>query len=128
MRLIYVLLFLCVLSSVYAASIQGFVNDEADLFTPEEEQAIIAIAQEIYNSKAAQYAVVTTPSLENQDIESYSIQLAQGKLGDTELDNGLLLVIAPNERLYRFEVGSGLEGTLNDARVGRIGRTYLVDA
>jgi uncharacterized protein len=123
------LLAVCALLSLTSAyALSGFVTDTADLFTPQEEAQLTAIAQEIYDSNAAQYAIVTTPSLNGQDIESYSIQLAQGQLGDTAKDNGLLLVIAPNERLYRFEVGSGLEGTLNDARVGRIGRTYLVPA
>jgi uncharacterized protein len=108
--------------------IEGFVNDQANIFTPEEEAAIAAQAQTMFEAGRVQYAVVTVASLEELPIEEYAYRIAEGNLGQTEADNGLLLLVAPAERQYRFEVGRGLEGTLNDAKIGRVGRSYLVPA
>ena len=110
-----------------AVEIKGFVNDEGNVITPDYESKIEGVLQGIYNSKTAEFAVVTISSLEGQDIESYALNLAQGKLGDQEKNNGLLLLISVEDRKYRFEVGRGLEPIFNDAKIGRIGRTFLVD-
>lgn len=107
-------------------SIKTYVNDYAGIFSADENAQITTIAKSIYDSGKAQYSVVAIKSLEGMDIETYSINLAQGNLGSTETNNGLLLLIAVDDRQYRFEVGKGLEGTLNDAKAGRIGRYYLV--
>ncbi|MCX6711642.1 MAG: TPM domain-containing protein [Candidatus Woesearchaeota archaeon] len=107
-------------------SIKGFVNDYSNILSEQEKQQITQIAQSIYDSGKAEYAIVIINSTQGQDIKSYAITLAQGKLGSKEKDNGLLLLVSIEDREYRFEVGSGLEGTLNDAKVGRIGRDYLV--
>ena len=106
--------------------LKGFVNDYADMLNEAEEQELNSLLKEVYDSKTAEYAVVTIPSLEDQSLESYSLSLAQGKLGDKEKNNGLLLLISLEDRKYRFEVGRGIEYILNDAKIGRIGRTYLV--
>lgn len=108
--------------------IDGFVNDQADIFTADEEAALSAQAQAMFDAGRVQYAIVTVPSLEGLPPSEYAYQIAEGNLGHSEADNGLLLLIAPNERQYRFEVGRGLEGTLNDAKIGRVGREYLVPA
>ncbi len=108
--------------------IDGYVTDAANIFTPEEEAQLSAQLQTIFESGRIEFAVVTVPSLEGLPIEDYSMSIAQEKLGKTEGDNGLLLLIAPTERKYRFEVGRGLEGTLNDAKIGRVARTYIVPA
>ncbi|MDP2750889.1 MAG: TPM domain-containing protein [Nanoarchaeota archaeon] len=107
-------------------SIKSYVNDYADIFTSAEESELTSIAQRIYDSERAQYAIVTVRTTGEEAIDYYSINLAQGKLGDTDKDNGLLLLIAVDDRNYRFEVGSGLEGMFNDAKIGRIGRVYIV--
>src|SRR3989338_6188279 len=73
-------------------------------------------------------AVVIIPSLEGRDIEGYAFELANDKLGSKETNNGLLLLISITDRKYRFEVGRGLEPIFNDAKIGRIARTYLVPA
>jgi uncharacterized protein len=106
--------------------IKGFVNDYADIIDESTEQQLNPVLQQLYDTDTAQYSIVTVISLEGQDIESYSLNLAQGKLGDKEKNNGLLLLVSLEDRRYRFEVGRGLEYILNDAKVGRIGRYYLV--
>ncbi len=106
--------------------IKGYVNDYANVLTPFEENEISSILKEIHDSGVAEYAVVTVPSLEGQDIEGFSYNIAEGNLGDTEKNNGLLLLVAIEDRQYRLEVGRGLEPVIPDIIAGRIGRTYLV--
>ena len=68
-----------------------------------------------------QVVVHVTPSLEGLEIEDYSIRTAEAwKVGQTKLDNGVILTVAPNERRVRIEVGYGLEGVLPDALASRI--------
>jgi uncharacterized protein len=73
-------------------------------------------------------AILTIKSLEGQNIEEFAINIAHDKwkLGQKGKDNGLLFLIAVNDRKYRIEVGYGLEGLLPDSLVGGIGRQYLV--
>ena len=60
--------------------------------------------------------VATVSSLEGQEIEPYANELFRSwKLGEKAKNNGVLLLVAPNERRVRIEVGYGLEGTLTDA-------------
>lgn len=74
-----------------------------------------------------QFVVLTVQSLDGEPVESFSLATAEKwKIGQKEKDNGLLLVIAMQERTYRFEVGYGLEAVLPDSTVGTIGRTTLV--
>ncbi len=103
-----------------------FVNDYAGIIDDSTELELEGILKDIYDSGVAEYAIVTVPSLEGRSIEEYSLSLAQGNLGDSVKNNGLLLFIAVEDRKYRFEVGRGLEGDLNDAKVGRIARAFIV--
>ena len=123
---IILLLFLLLIPFVFSQEIKDLVNDNANILTQQENIELEAILKQIYDSGEAEYVVVTVNSLEGKDIFSYSLELAQGNLGDTEKDNGLLLLVALEERKYQFQVGRGLEYILNDAKVGRIGRNYLV--
>jgi len=111
----------------YAASayeIQGLVNDYADILGAEKGEIESRLAA-MKEAGVAEFAVVTVPSLEGRDVEGYAFGLAEGVLGDKEKDNGLLLLIAVEDRKWRFEVGRGLEPVLPDIIVGRIGREYL---
>ncbi|MEA3430238.1 MAG: TPM domain-containing protein [Nanoarchaeota archaeon] len=107
-------------------SVNGFVNDHANIIDAEDEAELNSILKSLYDADIAEFAVVTIDSLEGVAIESYALDLAQGVLGDKEKNNGLLLLVSLQDREYRFEVGRGLEGDLNDGKVGRIGRTYLI--
>jgi len=126
-KIILCLMLLLLIPVVFSVvEIKGFVNDYAEVINPEDKAAIEVIAKQIYDSGVAEYSVVTVNSLEGKDIEFYSLEVAQGNLGDSETNNGLLLLVALEDRKYRFEVGRGIEYILNDAKVGRVGRTYLV--
>lgn len=81
------------------------------------EQQLAAIEKE----KGAQVAVLMVPSVQPESIEEYAVRVfEQWKLGRKGVDDGVLLVIAKNDRKLRIEVGYGLEGVLNDATAKRI--------
>lgn len=68
-----------------------------------------------------QVVVATIPSLEGQEIEEYGYRLGRHwGIGQKDKNNGVLLIVAPQERRVRIEVGYGLEGTLTDALSSRI--------
>jgi uncharacterized protein len=72
-------------------------------------------------STGAQVAVLTVESLDGDPIEDYSMRVVETwKLGKKEKDNGVLLLIAEQDRKMRIEVGYGLEGDLTDLESGRI--------
>ena len=127
-REVFLLVILLLLPAALAkVEIQGYVNDYAEIIDEQYTAEIESIARNLQSGGTAEYAVVTIKSLEGRDIEGYSFELAEGKLGDKEKNNGLLLLVAVDDRKYRFEVGRGLEPILNDAKIGRIGRLYLVE-
>ena len=73
-----------------------------------------------------QLVVVTLPSLQGESIEATGLRLGNGwGIGSKDADNGVLLLVAPNERKVRIEVGEGLEGLLTDARAAEITRTMV---
>lgn len=104
-----------------------FVNDFADVLTADAEDAMYAQGVQLAEKTKAQIVAVTIPSLDGLDVETFSYQLAsQWGIGDKDRDNGILLLLAVNERKVRIEVGYGLEGRLNDAKVGRMLDNYAV--
>jgi uncharacterized protein len=104
----------------------GYVTDEAGLLTPEQTASLNQVLSEYEQRTSNQIVVLTVKSLEGQDIESYSIAVAEAwKPGQAHQDNGAVLVIAPNERKVRIEAGYGLEGVLTDAKSAQIIRNIL---
>jgi uncharacterized protein len=68
-----------------------------------------------------QVVILTIPSLERENIEEFSMRVASSwKIGQTGKDNGIVLVVAKNERKVRIEIGRGLEGKLSDSVLGNI--------
>ena len=127
--LLFLILLFLVIPLVVAVdypTLRGFVTDGADLFNAEEEAQLIQLLTFIEENTTVEIAVITVSSLEGLPIETYSIELATKEgIGKKDIDNGMLLLIAPTERQYRFEVGYGLEGTLPDILVSRIGQHHF---
>lgn len=77
--------------------------------------------------KGAQLAVLLIPTTGEDSIEDYAVRaFEQWKLGRKGVDDGVLLVVAKNDRTLRIEVGYGLEGTITDVQAGRIIREQIV--
>lgn len=98
-----------------------YVYDEANIMDQESEEYIIKTNEELYKRTGAQIVVVSLNSLENNDIRRYANEIFEvWEIGSKEYDNGLLMLIAPNEGEMWIEVGYGLEGPLPDSKVGNI--------
>jgi uncharacterized protein len=116
-------------SALAVPALSGRVNDHANVLSAERaaalEQRLAAYEQETGH----QLALLTVPSLEGDAIESFAIRVYDTwKLGDEKRDEGALLIVVPNERKLRIEVGYGLEGTVPDAIAARIIREVLAPA
>lgn len=109
-----------------------FVNDYANIVTQADADEMQNKGEALYHSTTAQVVVVTVENMGGDVIENYSINLArQWGIGSEEKDNGILILLALEERDIRIEVGSGLEGALTDAKTGFIidnyGMKYLTE-
>jgi len=102
---------------------QGYVNDFAGVLSAHAKDKLTALCAEVDQKAKAQIAVVTVSSLEGEPIEQFSIDLATAwGIGPKQKDRGVLILLAPNDRKYRIEVGYGLEPILPDGKVGGFGR------
>ena len=99
----------------------GRVVDEANILSPGVEQNLSQMSEKHEQATGNQVVVLTMPSLEGESIEGYATRVFDAwKLGQKGKDNGVLVIVAPNDRKMRIEVGYGLEGTLTDALSGDI--------
>ena len=97
-------------------TLTGRVVDQAGLLSEKEAQWLSSRLSALEHQKQDQLVVVTVASLQGYAIDEYGYQLGRHwGIGQEESDNGLLLIVAPNEREVRIEVGYGLEGTVTDA-------------
>lgn len=99
----------------------GYVVDRAGLLSPGTRLKLEQFLENFEKSDSTQLAVLTVPSLEDEDLEGYAIKVAESwGIGQKGKDNGALLLVAKAERKVRIEVGYGLEGRLTDLLAGRI--------
>ncbi|MCC6137520.1 MAG: TPM domain-containing protein [Bdellovibrionaceae bacterium] len=99
----------------------GPVVDTAGLLAENVEQELSQALKAIRAQNGPQISVVIVTSIEPLTIEEASMRVAKAwSLGSGEKDNGILLMIAKNERKVRIEVGQGLEGDLTDAYSRRV--------
>jgi uncharacterized protein len=97
-------------------ALTGRVVDQANIIQPDTRAAIEQRSADLEEKSGIQLVVATVNSLEGQEIEPYANELfRKWALGEKKKNNGVLLLVAPNERRVRIEVGYGLEGTLTDA-------------
>ncbi|MEO6982448.1 MAG: TPM domain-containing protein [Edaphobacter sp.] len=109
----------------------GYVSDFAGVLSPATRQSVEDLCSQVDHKAHAQIAVVTIKTLDgDQSIEEFTTQLEdKWKVGAKGTDRGVVMVFSMSPRKYRIEVGYGLEGILNDAKagdVGRLMRPYLV--
>jgi uncharacterized protein len=114
---LFALLCLCVAAlALTFPPLTGRIVDQANIIPAATRAAIEPKLVDLENKSGIQLVVATVPSLEGQEIEPYANELFRTwKLGEKQKNNGVLLLVAPNEKRVRIEVGYGLEGTLTDA-------------
>jgi uncharacterized protein len=104
----------------------GYVTDLAGVIREDTRARLEALCTELEQKTGTQMAIVTVHSLEGESVETYAVGLfKQLGVGGKKDSRGVLLLVAPNERKYRIEVGYGLEPVINDARAGDTGRAMV---
>ncbi len=94
----------------------GRVVDQAGILDPATRTELSDKLAALEQKTTDQFVVVTLKSLQGTTIEDFGVQLGRHwGIGQKGKNNGVLLIVAPNERKVRIEVGYGLEGTLTDA-------------
>jgi uncharacterized protein len=110
---------LCAITASFSVSypaLTGRIVDQANIISADTRSAIEPKLADLEAKSGIQLVVATIATLEGQEIEPYANELFRSwKLGEKTKNNGVLLLVAPNERRVRIEVGYGLEGTLTDA-------------
>jgi len=97
------------------------VVDQTNILNPQEKQRLEAQLRSIYQQGLAQAAVVIVPTTNGVPIFDYALQVAEKwELGEEAIDDGLLIVVAVNDRDMYILTGYGLEGVLPDAAVNRV--------
>ena len=124
-RLIILIAALCFVAVPAAAQnfppLTGRVVDQADLLRPEQEFDLKSKSEALEAATKRQFVVATVKSLEGRTIEDYGYQLGRHwKIGDEKRDDGVILLVAPNEKKVRIETGYGARVFLTDAISGLI--------
>jgi len=128
-----------ILGALFASALLGAIAfpkldnsrivDEAGLFSQTQKATLERTLAMHESNTTNQIVVVTLSSLQGDDIADYGYQLGRTwGIGTKEHNNGVLLIIAPNERKVRIEVGYGLEGALPDAIANSIIQNTILPA
>lgn len=133
-KLIILLLFLALIAPFASASTpkppatpRDYVVDLAGVMDGNSSVRLNTLLRELEQKTTAQVLVLTVQSLDGESIEEFALTTKETwRLGQKGKDNGVLIVVAVQDRRYRIEVGYGLESILPDSMVGTIGREYLV--
>ena len=114
-------------NAVPSHTTQFYVNDYADVLSDETEKQILNTAINLDNETTAQVVVLTVPDLGGEDIADYAVEtLRSWGIGSKDKNNGVLIVLAIEERQIWVSVGYGLEETLTDIRTGQLQSQYAV--
>lgn len=121
-------------SVIYAANFKlpqptmdFYVLDQENVLSESTKSHIISVNQELYKKTNAQIVVVVVSSLEDRPKEEFALELfRKWKIGGAKENNGLLFLVAPNERETTIQVGYGLEGAITDGTAGEILDSYVV--
>ncbi len=119
-KIITILLFLIafpVLAYYDPGTPTGFVNDYAGMFSESEAQTLENKLTQFEKDSSNEIAVAIIPDLDGDTIENFAVELfADWRIGKAKNDNGVLILVAKDDRQMRIEVGYGLEGALTDAQ------------
>jgi uncharacterized protein len=106
--------------------LQARVTDLTQTLSADQRSTLESSLAAIEGSNGPQVAVLLLPSTKPETIEEFGIRLAEAwKIGHKGVDNGVIVIVAKDDRRVRIEVGYGLEGPLNDATCQRIIREQI---
>ena len=109
------------LAEVSIPILERHITDLTNTLTKDQQTALEDRLSTFEQEKGSQIAVLIVPTTQPETIEQYSIRVVdQWRLGRKSIDDGVLLLIAKNDRTTRIEVGYGLEGAIPDAMAKRI--------
>jgi uncharacterized protein len=98
-----------------------YVQDYASMLSGEVRDDMLRMSNALKETTTAELVVVTVPSMDGRPVEEYALNLfRQWGIGSKDQRNGVLLLVARDDREARIEVGYGLEGAINDAKAGAI--------
>ena len=104
------------LAAIDFPQLSGRVVDEANVLRAAAETRLTSMLRAHEDMTTNQIVVATVPSLQGNDIRDFGYQLGRHwAIGQADKNNGVLLLVAPNDRKVAIEVGYGLEGVLTDA-------------
>jgi uncharacterized protein len=105
---------------------RGYVNDFAEVLSSSTTDQLTALCAEVDEKAHAQIAVATVKSLDGRSIDDFVIDLAaQRGIGPKQSERGVLILLLVDDRLYRFEVGSGLEAILPAGKTSGFGHEAI---
>jgi uncharacterized protein len=105
---------------------EGWVTDKAGFLDTTARNQLERLLTEVERKSGVEIAVVTLPTLGGRSVEEVAVELFQTwGIGKKGKDEGVLLLVARNERKIRIEVGYGLEGTIPDGLAGEIIRETI---
>lgn len=112
--------------SLEVPKLTSYINDYTNTLNSSQKNELESLLTNFDNETSTQIVVLMINSLENEALEDYSIRVAENNgIGQKEEDNGLLLLIAKEDRIMRIEVGYGLEGYVTDAKSSYIIRNVI---
>ena len=104
----------------------GYIDDYAGVISAPAKAEMEDLCRELHTKTRAQVFLVTVKTLDGESVDTFANGLfAKWKIGEKKTDRGILMLFAIRDRQRWIEVGYGLEGILNDAKVGDIGRTMV---
>ena len=107
----------------------GRIVDEAGIIKPEDRAQILEMLRVLETKSTDQIVVYTAPSLQGYEIEDFGYRLGRfWQIGQKDKNNGIVLIVAPNERKVRIEVGRGLEPQMTDLMSGLIVQNVILPA
>lgn len=129
LRSLFIAVMLLAATSAAATNVPyltGRVTDNAEILSGSMRASLTERLKAHEDRTGNQIAVLTVPSLEGESIEEYADAVfKEWKLGQKGRDNGILVIVAPQDRRMRIEVGYGLEGSLPDSAAGSIIRNAM---
>ncbi len=137
-----VLIILIIAISIFSSSCNGksvktsaypdatdrfFVNDFSDVLDKKDEDSIYSYGVALYEKTGAQVVATTVKTTNGKEISEYALELGRKwGIGSKENDNGVLILLASDDRDIYIAVGYGLEGALPDSKTGRLLDTYAI--